>query len=242
MMKNTIKKPLRHFPYKHPTFGTEKNPKSEKYWKSSVYYWWWAYLKRNEEYLECCNRGGKGKLSSLYKDFGDVRGDSFKAWWSEGDRGAELFADPPAEESIRILKKGDQYTFSEDVLNISFPMNLPKRFLETRFKEILSEHHKGKRGHQLAKRSSAKYKVSGQPNIPSLEISLKVYDAYLAQPEKPLWKIGNEIPGVIRTQKIKPNDEMYTVLEKKKALAITVSRYIKRVKLNISNTSLGKFP
>ena len=192
--------------------------------------------------MKCCESGGKGKLSNLYKDFGDVRGDSFKAWWSEGDRGAELFADPPVEESIRILKSGDEFNFNEEVLNISFPMNLPKRFLETRFKEILSEHHKGKRGHQIAKRSSAKYKVSGQPNVPSLEISLKVYDAHLAEPNKPLWKIGNDIPNVIRTQKIKANDDIHTLIGKKRALAITVSRYIKRVKENVSHTSLGVFP
>ena len=46
------KKPYHlHFPYKHPTFGTNKNPKSKSAWENSVYYWWWAYLKKNQEYL-----------------------------------------------------------------------------------------------------------------------------------------------------------------------------------------------
>ena len=42
----------------------------------------WAFLKRNKDYLACCQAGGKGSLSKLYADFGDVRGDSFKEWWT----------------------------------------------------------------------------------------------------------------------------------------------------------------
>ena len=38
----------------YPTFGTSKNRKSEAFQKKSPYYWWWAYLKRNQDYLECC--------------------------------------------------------------------------------------------------------------------------------------------------------------------------------------------
>jgi hypothetical protein len=50
--------------------------------------------KRNADYIACCDSGGKGKLASLYLDFGDVRGEDFKAWWTfkinGEDRGAYL--------------------------------------------------------------------------------------------------------------------------------------------------------
>jgi len=68
----------RHFPYQHPTFGTAKRPKAAFAWEESVYYWWWAYLKRNKEYLACCENGGAGPLSDHYKDFGDVRGKALR--------------------------------------------------------------------------------------------------------------------------------------------------------------------
>jgi hypothetical protein len=79
-MQNLRSNQTRHFPYQHPTFGTDKRPKPESAWQKSIYYWWWAYLKRNMEYLECCENNGEGKLANLYADFGDVRGDDFKEW------------------------------------------------------------------------------------------------------------------------------------------------------------------
>lgn len=119
MKKKTIP---RHFPYQHPTFGTAKRPKPAFAWEGSVYYWWWAYLKRNKEYLACCENGGSGRLSEHYKDFGDVRGDSFKAWWSEDDRGARLFAEPMAEDSVRVLEKGERAASRSKALTLSLPL------------------------------------------------------------------------------------------------------------------------
>jgi len=107
-MKNTRKVPPRHFPYQHPTFGTDKKPRTPRHWEDTVYYLWWAYLKRNEDYLKTCESKGKGKFSALYKDFGDVRGDSFKKWWNEGERGANLFSNPTTEDRINLLVNGEK--------------------------------------------------------------------------------------------------------------------------------------
>ena len=159
-MKEPTNRPIRHFPYQHPTFGTKNRPTSERSWKRSVYYWWWAYLKRSHEYLACCEAGGKGKLATLYKDFGDVRGDDFKAWWREGDRGATLFAEPAVEVSVRILNKGDAITDPAKGLSVYLPLNLPNGFLVKRVKDLLNAIRKGKRGVQYgrADKSNAKYK------------------------------------------------------------------------------------
>lgn len=232
----------RHFPYKHPTFGTKHKPKPESSWKKSVYYWWWTYLKRNKEYLECCNNNGKGQLSSLYADFGDVRGDDFKSWWTEDSRGVKLFAEPPAEDSVRVLNEGDKALSLDETLTISFPINLPKRFLQKRFKDLLAKHHLGKRGYQLAKKSKAKYKVQGQPNVPAIKQALEVYDYWLANPEKKLWEIGNDLPKFQMSMKIKKTDTPATSRHNKNVLAATVSRYLRRAKESINQTSLGMFP
>ena len=58
----------RHFPYKSPKFGTKNKPAPKGDWRNTVFYWWWAYLKRNDQYIECCESGGKGKLAKLYAD------------------------------------------------------------------------------------------------------------------------------------------------------------------------------
>lgn len=229
----------RHFPYQHPTFGTKNRPKTESAWKKSVYYWWWAYLKRNAEYLTCCEKGGKGKLSNLYADFDDVRGDDFKAWWTNGDRGARLFAEPLAEDGVRVLQMGEVFTGDTKTLVVSFPLNLPKKFLEKRFRAILATQHMGKRGHQHAKKSQAKYQFNGQPNLEGLELTLAVYDFRSAHPEMTLWEIGNALPKFMVAQKIKPSDKDST--DKRNVLAASVSRYLRKAKSYIEATGRGCF-
>src|SRR5262249_29513954 len=101
----------RHFPYKNPVFGTKNRPNPERAWRKSEYYWGWEYLGRKPKYLKPCQSGGRGRMAALYRDFGDVRKDDFKAWWTEKDRGAELFAEPPVDKSVHVVTQGN------DVLN-----------------------------------------------------------------------------------------------------------------------------
>ena len=232
----------RHFAYQHPTFGTKNRPKPESAWKKSIYYWWWAYLKRNKEYLACCEKSGQGKLSCLYADFGDVRGDDFKAWWSEDGRGVKVFAEPRAEDSIRVLAEGERALSIEETLTISLPLSLPKRFIERRFRELLAQSHQGKRGIQLAKQSKAKYKIQGQINIPAIKQALEVYDYWVANPQLKLWEIGNQLPKFQIVMKIKKGDTPASITHSKNVLAATVSRYLRRVKESITSTNQGLFP
>lgn len=98
-----------------PTYGT-KFPDELTRFTSSVYYYWWEFLKLNEDYMACCERGGLYDdddishlhLRELYRDFGDVRdrspGDTaeenFKLWWIE--RGWVLFVEPPPSKYAKI--------------------------------------------------------------------------------------------------------------------------------------------
>jgi hypothetical protein len=249
-MKKPIKKPKRHFPYQHPTFGTKNRPSSERAWKRSVYYWWWAYLKRNPEYLKCCESKGKGELSALYKDFGDVRGYDFKSWWREGDRGATLFAEPPVEVSVRLLTNGDAIPDSSKGLSVYLPLNLPNNFLEKRVKELLNAIRKGKRGVQYgrADKSNALYKFDGQPNLKALENTLKVYD--LIQEEKvkpagvrmPYWKIALKAGIIGDKGKVLPTDSEGKADQKRAVMTAIVGRLKRRAEKSIKNSENGIFP
>lgn len=241
MEANSPIRQRRHFPYKHPTFGTPKRPKSEAAWKGSVYYWWWAYLRRNQKYLDCCDLGGKGPLASLYEAFGDVRDDDFKKWWFTGERGANLFAEKPVEESFKVIPIGDSIKAKEGSLTLVIPLNLPKRFLLARFNEVLTVQHKGKRGYQKAKESKLTYRIKGQPNLKALELGLKVYDMVQQNPKMALWEVGNSIPELLKVQKIKKGDTPSTKTDKKRRITIIVSRYLSRTKGYIENTGAGCF-
>lgn len=229
----------RHFPYKHPLFGTKNNPKSGN---NSVYYYWWAFLKRNKDYLACCEAGGTGPLADLYADFGDVRGDDFKAWWTEGGRGVRLFAEPPTA-NMEILESGAAAPDASDVLTLALPKNLPKRYLLRRVRELLGkeENHPGARGKQHARMSKAKYQVKGQPNLSGLALTLRVYEFRVANPHLKLWEIGDQLPRFMVGNKMSPSDTHAEVVNKRNVLSASVARYIKKAETMIANTVLGEF-
>lgn len=228
----------RHFPYKHPLFGTKKNPKSGN---NSVYYYWWAFLKRNKEYLACCEAGGAGELGGLYADFGDVRGDDFKAWWTEGGRGVRLFAEPPSA-NVEVLQTGVATPDEADFLTLALPKNLPKRYLLRRVRELLAkeENHPGARGKQHARMSKAQYQVKGQPNIAALALTLRVYDFRAANPHLKLWEIGDQLPRFMVGNKINATDTHAEVVNKRNVLSASVARYIKKAETMIANAALGQ--
>lgn len=244
-MKKLRKEPPRHFPYQHPTFGTDKKPKTPRHWEDTVYYWWWAYLKRSEKYLKTCESGGRGELAKLYKDFGDVRGDSFKKWWNEkmpdgNGRGVYLFANPINADRLTLLVDGEVALVDENRLVISVPLNLPQKFLVDRFRKLVEENHKGVKGKQYAKVSEALYKFNGQPNIKALRIGLEMYDLAKANPELTLWELGLDLPQFQEELHQYRKDEI--PFDLRRTISSTVSRYKKRVAETIENTTKGIFP
>jgi hypothetical protein len=241
MKTKSANKP-RHFPYQHPTFGSKNNRKSSAQWKDSVYYWWWLFLKRNQDYLKCCDNNGGGDLAKLYSDFGDVRGNDFMLWWRTDEKGANLFAEPVAEDNIRLLETGDLAVDDKTTITISVPLNLPKKFLNARFREIVAKRHTGERGKQYAKQSKARYRVQGQPKCPSLERLLEVYDAIKAvegrTPKIPYWEIANPLfEKQLRYVRGDPGCE-----DKLIRLNSAMSRYKRQAEAAIRNVAKGIFP
>ena len=232
----------RHFPYQHPTFGTEKKPKPKRYWEDTIYFTWWSYLKRSEKYIQTCESEGKKGLVELYKDFGDVRGDSFKEWWSKDSRGMKLFAEPQALSTLQVVTVDDLKGIEGQALLVSVPLSLPKKFLLERFRKILAEHHKGERGRQYAKKSKSKYKFKGQPNIQGMRTALMVYDYITQNPKTKLWEVGKNLPQFkielleCQAKNITPSYDL------KRKIEATVSRYKRKASTSIQNSERGVFP
>jgi hypothetical protein len=236
------KSPPRHFSYKHPVFTSTNVKTGKSPYENSVYYWWWRFLKENKEYTDTCINSGVGVCAELYKDFGDVRGDDFKQWWLENDRGANLFAEPVNESKIRVLKPGDEIPPSIEALTISLPLELPKDHLIKRVRELLAEVHKGAKGKQYAKASKAKYKIIGQPEPKKLAL---YYEAWIIRNNNPsltFWEIGNAMNGVNNGFKaISAKNNSASLIGKKKRLTGIVSRYLKRAEELIKATGQGRF-
>jgi len=103
-------------------------------------------------------------------------------------------------------------------------MNLPRKSIEQRLKHLLDTHHTGKRGYQLAKKSKARFRVQGQPNVPALRQGLMVYDAVVATgktlPKTPHWKIATDLKIVPLAQRVLAGDTDAEKLDKKRILTV----------------------
>lgn len=202
-------------------------------------------MKRNKDYLECCENGGTGLLTEHYKDFGDVRDDDFKAWWSFNNRGAQLFAEPRVENSVRILSEADQVPSTEESVTISFPLNMPKQFLLKRCQQILARTREGGRGKQYSRNSNAPYRTTGQPNIASLRRILTVYDAIEAakerKPKRPYWRIATDLGLIKDDDKVLPSDSPLVAENKRNVMKAIVSRLKRRAEILIKQSVTREF-
>lgn len=233
----------------YPTFGTKNNRRPLSRQEQSPYYWWWAYLRRNQDYLACCEKGGKGKCAKLYADFGDVRGDEFRLWWRA--KGVDLFAE---QMSIYKFKELDSKAdvpnewSKDDFIFLQVPLTYDKRSLKKYFNELLMERHGRKKGRpsKATNKTTAKYPLNGTYTIANLRLCLQVYDRYLetrsGANKRKLWEIGVELGLLDKDAMPNPKDTHYETVAKRNCLAATVSRYIKQARDRINGAALGQFP
>lgn len=246
----------RHFRAPTPRFGRVNSRLPIGYQQRSPYYWWWQYLRRNADYIACCEKGGKGKLAALYADFGDVREDNFHKWWTENQRGAELFAEQPLTVKFGELDTAADWQphwDKETVLVVAVPLSMSKRALKGAFAKLLDSRHTGNKSGRpsmakLKEVSTARYKLEHNYTVSGLLTALAVYDLWVENQTKPkaerltLWEIGNALninKSAIRDAESSSNADR---LVGRNVLGATVSRYVKQARAMIENTAAGKFP
>jgi hypothetical protein len=186
----------RHFAFKHPLFRQEES-KGGVRWDNSVYYLWWEFLRRHEGYKRTCENGGKGEYEELYADFGNVHEGEFRKWWTKDDRGARLFAEPQLPQNVAALTRKEIEALPEgwdsgSPLVVAIPLSLRKRFIQQKLTKLLARHHKRKIGQRTFKESRARYPITTNFNIHSLQQMLAIYDMRQEQPKMPLWQIGQK--------------------------------------------------
>jgi hypothetical protein len=237
------------FKAEHPIFGRGTKKLSLKYQQRSPYFWWWEFIRRNAEYIKCCESGGAGELADLYQDFGDVRSSDFHAWWQI--HGVALFAEPAVSLRVRELESVSEWTddwTKDQVMVVAIPLNLPHREIKKFFNQLLKNRDVRKRGrvplnHPDA--SCAKYPLFRNVSVKTLEKQLAVYDAVTevkqGKAKRTLAKIGQDLK-LVPTALTEPNDSVLDANEKRRVMASAVSRYYKEACLIIQHTAQGQFP
>ena len=216
-------------------FGRSKVEKASEPYTKSLHYLWWEYLRRSNRYKETCENKGKGELSELYKDFGDVFSVDFKTWWQTNNRGIELFAEELPDDKIRRVRKIEDLNLKDEILTLSIPLDLPQEFiLDTIRKMLKKAGHKGEKGIKTNKISTAKYKIVGGVNKDSLRSSLKLYDMKKKNPKMKLYELAREC----KVGSFWKEDSS----EVRLLLSSVANRHLRRVEKIIKSVEEGKFP
>lgn len=209
-------------------------------------------MKRNAEYLECCENEGKGPLSNLYADFGDMRSDDFRSWWGGSEnRGTKLFGEQRLDLTVKKIDGALDWdaSWGSNVLVLALNKDIGRRKLQSFIAKLLKTEHEGKRGRKAMGKvmSTAKYPLHRNFSVYNLKRMLIVYDAVTANEalpksaRKPLWKIGEELKLVPSALPMR-GDNPYDTRQRHNTLTMTVSRYISVARKIVANTSKGKFP
>jgi hypothetical protein len=194
------------------------------FYMRSGYYYWWAFLRENEDYIACCERGGTGEYAELYNDFGDIREDDFFKWWRK--TGRELFCERDGEKIEVLLSASDAIDKKDHVL-MSIPIQKDMDHLVAEFKQLIKPLYKEKRKDDTI--STARYPIHSRPVISSLYTRLKVYQAHKADTEGKLTL--NEL-GLLAG----------VVASDKEQRAIATRKHLTAAQNIIRNVVLGRFP
>lgn len=218
------------------TFGRSKLEKASEPFKKSLYYLWWEFLRLSDRYKKCCENGGNGELSDLYKDFGDVFSVDFKTWWQTDNRGIDLFAEDLLDDKIRRIKKVSELNLNDGILTISIPIVLPKTFIISELNKLLDK--AGKKSTRLTtpeinKVSTAKYKVVGGYTKRSLDICFKIYTLRKQKPEMKLYELAREC---------RIGNFTADYRDARLALANQALGYLRKAERIIESVEEGKFP
>ena len=216
-------------------------------WQCSVYYFWWAYLRENEDYIACCTAGGNGRFRDVYRDFGDVRGDDFIAWWEA--RGRELFREP--EESTEIVTLNgyhrpaiglDELHAAQNSLVVSIPLRADVELTLRKLRAVLKQEIQARRtevryGERRARLGASRYPVETKPVLASLHQTLAVWNAKKAA-------TGKVSPQQIADMAGLPIHAISSgtaeSLDRRKARAVW--RHLTAAKCLIRNVGDGRFP
>ena len=217
-----------------------KLPANERF-RGSLFYYWWAFLRLNPAYIKTCENAGRGKLSKLYKDFGDVREDDFWGWWKTHNH---LFMEPDAGQA-REINNHNEYERKPNTILIEVPIDKKLALRVRQVKRILAVKMSTDR-YRMAK-SYAQYKVTGKPVVAALAKYLLAWQIKRDNPKLPyavIYEMANgrninieeAMKPKLRLGRINPNAD-YNVPKTQMGL-----RYVKAANEIIENVVKGEFP
>ena len=210
--------------------------------RKSPAYWWYRCLQANDEYEYCCRHDGKGSMSALYADFGNVFELSFAQWWMR--HGRKLFTEIKPFKETLVIDSNQQLEntrLSRGKLILEIPLTLRKQTVIRQIGRILKAAYEG-RVIDVMKASTARRKIiKNKMRMTTVEQLLKVKAVRDANPRMTLNEIGIAA-GIVLDLNARIYDEAMTDADERRRMTIAVGRLIRQAKNLVTNAGLGKFP
>lgn len=211
-------------------------------YQCSVYYYWWAFLRLSKSYRECCEQKGEGDLAPLYRFFGDVRDDDFMHWWRFGGHtprrysGRKLFANGSRDPIIAVGDPKAAEPKGEHIL-LRIPISDDLTRLTAEFKQLMRPIVESRMRQHGSQKHKAWFEVtSDNPNLKSLHNILVAQQTLEANPDLKRYDLALRL-GIAQKIRGERGDVNHEI-----AVYSALARLLKKARLLIRNTEVGRFP
>lgn len=207
----------------------------------SAYRLWYEALQRSD-------RKKWSKKTREYLAFAD--GLPFDRWW---ERVQEYFLPPepftvvPVDHEHQSNEWWGEYGDDPSVKLLYVNLYTPSSILIRDFGRLVRSLAKNRAGRPKIDQTLVDLPLARPPNVPLIEKMLRCYDFWLenqrqsGQEPRTLYEIG-VLAKVSIGYEVNARDDHREAAEKRKLMAVTTSRMIKRAKTMIQNVEKGVFP
>lgn len=206
-------------------------------------YWWYMTLRASDEYRYCCENGGKGKLASLYADFGDIPAHPFSTWYMK--HGRKIFGETKPfkkVQSVETNRELEELRLKQDGLILQIPLTIRKQTVMRQIGKFLKEVYEGRDIDIWMKSTAKRQIVKSKIRMSTVETLLKVYELRNKHLTASLNEIGQMAridPDILKRDTT--GQDLNDCLVRRR-MTIAVSRYLKQAKNLIANAERGVFP
>lgn len=234
--------------------------------KEGVYRWWWEFLRLSKDYWLVCQTSQAGKvetqdaeLARIYRAFGDIYNCTFDEWWVA--RGSWVFREqeqfPKVTEVERNPRERASHKYLSDRLWVDIPLKLSRRTIQRQIGRILDQHEEQRLNNRL-EMSTSKFKLNPvQYRLHTLKKMHELHSLHRELIDKLTVLNANQkkkslvqradLFRIGKLLRISPSNEslrgeVEEIFKRQNRMRASVSRFLNRADLLISNVERGIFP
>jgi hypothetical protein len=191
-------------------YPTSKVPGPDTIAEDVPFYWWFRFLQLNEKYSNAARAHGNGKLTTLYRDFGDVANVNFLDWW---ERHYHLFSEPVGKWRFQIARNEQALApfGRQDVVNLVVPLTWSRQRLRDHFEKIVLSKIPEPAPGKTRAATKAKYKLEGRWAPNELRDAYRVYVERQADAEGTHFRKAHPLDETVISKKVRHVTPWWTI-------------------------------